>query len=186
MQGNELYADLIASLVEGTRGEVEKLSPQGLAWQPDAEGNSIGVTVWHVSRWLDVVTRVFQEKPAEDELWLTRGWAERTGYHAQGIGYRGLGALTGYTQQEVAAIPALSAEDLLAYLDQASGALRAYLLSLPSFEALLQPVPGWGKETPVTKDQLLKVVFMGCAGHLGEIKALKAMMKRAQVARTIR
>ena len=182
MQGNELYADLIATLAEGTRGEVEKLSPQELAWQPDAEGNSIGVTVWHVSRWLDVVTRVFQEKPAEAELWLTQGWAERTGYDPRGIGYRGLGALTGYTQQEVAAIPALSAENSLAYLDQASGALRAYLLSLPSFEALLQPVPGWGRETPVTKDQLLKVVFMGCAGHLGEIKALRAMMKRAQVA----
>ena len=182
MQATELYADLIASLVEGTRGEVKELSAQELAWQPDAEGNSIGVTVWHVARWHDVVARVFQEKPHEDELWLTQAWAERTGYNPQGIGYRGLGALTGYTQQEVAAIPALSAEDLLAYLDQASGALRAYLLSLPSFEALLQPVPGWGRETPVTKDQLLKVVFMGCAGHLGEIKALKAMMKRAQVA----
>src|SRR5689334_2860028 len=52
MQGNELYADLIVSLVEGTRGEVEKLSPRELDWQADAEGNSIGVTVWHVSRWL--------------------------------------------------------------------------------------------------------------------------------------
>jgi hypothetical protein len=29
---------------------------------------------------------------------------------------------------------------------------------------------------------LLKTVFMGCTGHLGEIKALKAMIKRAQVA----
>ncbi len=48
MQGNELYADLIASLVEGTHGEVKALSPQELAWQPDAEGNGIGVTVWHV------------------------------------------------------------------------------------------------------------------------------------------
>jgi hypothetical protein len=182
MQGNELYADLIASLVEGTHGEVEKLTRQELDWQPDAEGNSIGVTVWHVARWLDVIARVFQEKPPEDEFWLTQGWAERTGYHSQGIGYRGLGALTGYTQQEVAAIPHLSAVELLTYLDQASDALRAYLLSLPSFEALLQPVPGWGRETPVTKDQLLKVVFMGCAGHLGETKALRAMMKRAQVA----
>ena len=94
MQGTELYADLIAWLAEGMRGEVEKLSPQELDWQPDAEGNSIGVTVWHVARWLDVVPRLFQEKPPEDELWLTQGWAERTGYNPQCIGYRGLGALT--------------------------------------------------------------------------------------------
>ena len=182
MQGTELYADLIAWLAEGMRGEVEKLSPQELDWQPDAEGNSIGVTVWHVARWLDVVPRLFQEKPPEDELWLTQGWAERTGYNPQGIGYRGLGALTGYTQQEVAAIPHLTAEESLTYLDQASEAIRAYLLALPSFDALAQPIPGWGKETPVTRDQLLKVVFMGSTGHLGEVKALKAMMKRAQAA----
>ena len=182
MQGTELYADLIATLAEGIHGEIGNLSPQELDWQPDAEGNSIGVTVWHVSRWLDVTARVFQEKPPTDELWLTQGWAERTGYDPQGIGYRGLGALTGYTQQEVAAIPHLSAEDSLAYLDQSSEALRAYLLALPSFEPLEQPVPGWGRETPVLKRNLLKVVFMGVTGHLGEIKALRAMMKRAEVA----
>ena len=182
MQGTELYADLIASLAEGMHGEVQKLSPQELDWQPDAEGNSIGVTVWHVARWLDVIARVFQGSSSEDELWLTQGWAERTGYHPQGIGYRGLGALTGYTQQEVAAIPHLTAEESLTYLDQASEALRAYLLSLPSFEALHEPLPAWSEKVPVNKEQLLKTVFMGCAGHLGEIKALRAMMKRAQVA----
>jgi len=181
MQGTELYADLIATLTEGIHGEVEKLSAQELDWQPDAEGNSIGVTVWHVSRWFDVTARVFQGRPPEDELWLTQGWAERTSYDPRGIGYRGLGALTGYTQQEVATIPHLSAADSLAYLDQSGEALRAYLLALPSFEALQQPIPGWGRETPVRQQDLLKVVFMGCAGHLGEIKALKAMMKRAQV-----
>lgn len=182
MQGTELYADLIASLAEGMHSEVEKLTSQELDWQPDAEGNSIGVTVWHVSRWLDVTARVFQEKSPEEELWLTQGWAEHTGYNPQGIGYRGLGALTGYTQQEVAAIPHLSAADSLVYLDQSAEALRTYLLALPSFEALEQPVPGWGRETPVKKQDLLKVVFMGVTGHLGEIKALKAMMSRAKSA----
>ena len=180
MQGTELYADLIATLTAGIHGEIGELSPQELDWQPDAEGNSIGVTVWHVSRWFDVTARVFQERPPEEELWLTQGWAERTGYNPEGIGYRGLGALTGYTQPEVAAIPHLSATDLLAYLDQSSEALQAYLLALPSFEPLRQPVAGWGRETPVIKQDLLKVVFMGCAGHLGEIKALKAMMRRAK------
>lgn len=180
MQGTEVYADLIASLDEGLHGEVAQLSPEELAWQPDAEGNSIGVTVWHISRWLDVIARLFQERPPEEELWLTRGWADRTGYNPQGTGYRGLGALTGYTQQEVAAIPDLSAADSLAYLDQACEAIRAYLLALPSFDALLRPIPSWGRETPVTQLDLLKVVLIGCLGHLGEIKALKAMMSRAK------
>ena len=141
MQGNELYADLIASLAEGIHSEVGKLSPQQLDWQPDAEGNSIGVTVWHVARWLDVIARVFQGRPPADELWLTQGWAERTGYQPQGIGYRGLGALTGYTQQEVAAIPHLSAAESLAYLDQACEAQRKNKEKQPNKEGLNQPQP---------------------------------------------
>lgn len=179
MQGTEVYADLVASLNEKMRHRVAKLSPEALAWQPDAEGNSVGVTVWHVARWLDVIARIFQQRPQSDELWLTQGWAARTGYNPQGIGYQGLGALTSYTQEEVAAIPQLNASELLTYLDQSSEALRAYLLSLPSFDALLEPVPGWS-QPETTKLQLFKVVLIGCLGHVGEIEALTAMMTRAK------
>ncbi|HEU5347080.1 MAG TPA: DinB family protein [Ktedonobacterales bacterium] len=181
MQGTEVYADLVAGLNEKMRRRVGKLSPEALAWQPDAEGNSVGVTVWHVARWLDVIARIFNQKPQSEELWLTQGWAARTGYNPQGIGSLGLGALTGYTQEEVGAIPQLNAEELLTYLDQSSEALRAYLLSLPSFDALLEPVPGWVQPEP-TKHQLFKDVLIGCLGHVGEIEALTAMMRRAQAA----
>ncbi|HKV01727.1 MAG TPA: hypothetical protein VJQ26_06365, partial [Ktedonobacteraceae bacterium] len=109
--------------------------------------------------------------------WLARGWAERTGYIPHGIGEQGLGTVTGYTLQEVAAIPRLGAQDLLAYLDQVCEALGTFLRSLPSSEPLRQPVyPGRSR----TKQQLLQTVFMGSCGHMGEIEALKAMMKRAR------
>jgi hypothetical protein len=151
------------------------LSAEELAWQPDAEGNNIAVTVWHFSRWLDVVGRLLQGRSPDEELWLARGWAERTGYNPHGIGEQGLGTVTGYTLQEVAAIPRLRAQDLLAYLDQVCEALSAFLCSLPSSEPLRQPVyPGRSR----TKQQLLQTVFMGSCGHMGEIEALKAIMKR--------
>ncbi len=51
----------------------------------------------------------------KEESWLTRGWAERTGYNPPGVGEQGLGAVTGYTLQEVAEIPLLSAQELLEY-----------------------------------------------------------------------
>src|SRR5260370_30284396 len=105
------------------------LSPTELAWRPDAQGNSIGVTVWHYSRWLDLlVVRFLQNRSAGEEQWHTQGWATRTGYDPRGIGFAGLGAITGYTQEEVAAIPQMSGEELLAYLDQACTVLRQYLL----------------------------------------------------------
>ncbi|GHO59368.1 DinB family protein [Ktedonobacter robiniae] len=176
MQDIELYAELIESLSKWAHLEVEGLSERELAWQPDAEGNSIGVTVWHFSRWLDVVARLLDGRKPAEELWLTRGWAERTGYNPQGIGEKGLGAVTGYTLEEVAAIPPLSAQDLLMYLDQLCEVICTFLRSLPSSEPLQQPIyPG----AELTKQQMLQTVFLGSCGHLGEIEALKAMMKRA-------
>ena len=176
MQDIELYADLIRSLSSWAHLEVENLSEQELAWQPDAEGNSIGVTVWHFSRWLDVTARLLQGQSRREELWLTRGWAERTGYNPQGIGEQGLGVVTGYTLQEVAAIPHLSAQDLLMYLDQVCEVLCTFLRSLPSSEPLQQPLYSGASRT---KQQLLQTVFLGSCGHMGEIEALKAMMNRS-------
>ena len=134
-----------------------------LRWQPDAEANDIGITLWHCSRWLDVLTvRVLEDRPAEDELWHLRGWRERTGYDPRSIGNRGLGTLTGYTLAEVAAIPAVAADELLAYLDNGCAALRQYLLRLPANE-FSQAVPG-GRRTVYEQ---VASILMGCFGHAG-------------------
>jgi hypothetical protein len=176
MQDIELYADLLMALSKWAHLEVEGLEAAELAWQPDAEGNNIAVTVWHFSRWLDVTVRLMLGKSPGEELWLTRGWAERTGYNPQGIGKRGLGVVTGYTLQEVAEIPLLSAQELLIYLDQVCETLIRFLRALPSSEPLQRPI---FENDPLTKQQLLQEVLMGSCGHMGEIEALKAMMKRA-------
>lgn len=176
MQDVELYVDLLGALSKWAHYEIKGLSVAELAWQPDTEGNNIAVTVWHFSRWLDVTARLLQEKSPGEELWLTRGWAERTGYNPQGKGVQGLGTVTGYTLQEVAEIPLLSAQELLTYLDQVCETLILFLRTLPSSEPLQQPA---SENDPLTKQQLLQRIFMGSCGHMGEIEALKAMMKRA-------
>lgn len=176
MQDVELYAHLLGALSKWAHLEVEGLSAAELAWQPDAEGNSIAVTVWHFSRWLDVTARLIFGKAPVEELWLARGWAEQTGYNPQGKGLQGLGVVTGYTLKEVAEIPLLSAQELLTYLDQVCDTLMRFLRALPSSEPLQQPV---AENNPLTKQQLLQQVFMGSCGHMGEIEALKAMMKRS-------
>jgi DinB superfamily len=178
MTGVEVLADLVAALVEGIHQAVTGLSREELTWRPDAEGNSIGVTVWHCSRGLDVLNvRFLEQQPAEAEQWHTQGWAEKTGYDPRGIGSGGLGMLSGYTQEEVAAIPVLPAAELLTYLDQVAEALRQHLRSMPE-AALAQPsrVAG-GRQTAY---QLIKEIVLGCVGHLGEIEALKAMQTRAK------
>lgn len=178
MNDVELIADLVAYLAQSVHDAIESLSQEELTWQPDAEGNSIAITVWHFSRWLDLLTvRALENRPPEEEQWQTRGWAQKTGYDPRGIGYQGFGVLTDYTQEEVAAVPILSADEVLMYLDQVCEALRQHLLSMPE-GALHQPAAGLGgRRTPY---QWIKPILRGCYGHLGEIEALKAMQKRAQ------
>jgi hypothetical protein len=178
MKDVELLADWIQELVRQVRREIETLSTEELTWEPAPESNHIAVTVWHFTRWLDVLTvRAFQNKSAEEEQWFTRGWAIKTGYDPRGIGYGGLGTLTGYTWKEAKAAPVLSVADLVAYLEQASQALRDYILTMSS-EWLYQPAPGLGgKDTP---HEWLKDIVTGSFRHVGEIQTLKAIYKRTQ------
>jgi hypothetical protein len=169
--------DWLATLGELTHAEVASLSHDELAWRPDPLANSVGLTVWHYARWLDVLAcRVLADRPAEAEVWQVAGWAARTGYDPRGIGYLGLGVVTGYTAEEAAAVPNLPAEVLLAYFDAALLALRERLRALPA-EAIHAPAPGLGSSR--TAYERLKAIMIGCFGHVGEIAALNAMRGRA-------
>src|SRR5215210_2399728 len=129
MDDREVIADLLNDLGAAVREMVEGLSLDELAWRPDALGNSVGVTVWHFARWLDVLSaRALTDGPVGAERWHADGWAARTGYDPTGIGYKGLGVVTGYSAGDVDAIPNLPAADLLAYLDQTIANLRGAVL----------------------------------------------------------
>ncbi len=181
MTDMEILVDLIGRLARRVRAEVETLPQEVLDWQPDPEANSIGVTVWHFSRWIDFVkVRALEDHPAADEQWFTRGWAAETGYDPRGLGYGGLGALTDYTVDEMRAVPALPADALLRYLDQVCDALIAFLQAMPP-GALSRYAPGLRElhRTPRTVYQWIIGPLLGCFGHLGEIEALKALQARA-------
>jgi hypothetical protein len=168
----ELLALWVDDFARGMREEIGELSPEALAWQPRPQSNGIGVTVWHCARWLDVITaQALRGLPADQELWHTQGWAARTGYDPRGHGQAGLGAITGYTWDEVLEIPLLPAADLLAYLDQAAGALAAQLRTLTP-EQLQMPAPGFNGRRSVYR--WVAPFLQGCFGHLGEVEALKA------------
>lgn len=154
------------------------MSHDALAWQPDAEANNIAVTVWHISRALDLLTvRLLENRPALEEAWFTRHWVERTGYNPRGLGWNGFGNLTGYTQADVSAVPLLSADDLLAYFDQVVDALMTYLRAMPTME-LYQPAAGWPQSPQPIAYEVIKNFLMDGIGHVGEIRALKAMWER--------
>ncbi|HEY0070495.1 MAG TPA: DinB family protein [Chloroflexia bacterium] len=179
MTDKEVLVDLMNELGGDMRDQIGEMSVEELAWQPDPQANSIGVTVWHVARWLDVLSmRILHTGADIDELWHTQGWADKTGYDPRGIGASGLGNVTGYTVEEVAGIPQMSAPDLLAYLDSTIEAVNNRIDEMPD-GALYEKVPGIGKSR--TAYGWIKLLMKGCMGHLGEIQTLKSIRERRAV-----
>ncbi len=55
MTDKEILLDLLDNFAGSLHWTIKDLPPVALSWQPDAEANSIGVTVWHICRSLDVL-----------------------------------------------------------------------------------------------------------------------------------
>ncbi|MDP9245992.1 MAG: DinB family protein, partial [Chloroflexota bacterium] len=157
--------ELLAEWVSDLRGALERRlarTPEpALHWRPAREMNSIGDTVWHVARWLDLVTMWLENSAPERQHWIADGWAERTGYDPRGTGTDGLGAISGYSFAEVEAIPKLRADQLVAYLAAVCDDLVPRLRAADHATA-----------------QRYKGVVQGTFGHLGEIAALGTLYER--------
>lgn len=178
MTDQEVLMDLLQVFATGLRQTISALPPAALNWRPDSEANNIGLTVWHISRALDLLkVRLLEQQPPDKEQWFTQGWRASTNYDPRGIGWAGFGNLSGYTQEQVAAVPLLPAHDLLAYFDQVVTALATYLSALPG--AGLQEVAGGWPQTPQPSAYVVVRNFLlDGVGHLGEIRAIKAMWER--------
>lgn len=176
MNANEVLIDLLEDNRRRLKRLLEAMSDECLFWKPEAEANNIAITIWHMGRMFDVfLTQQAQGKPAEAECWFRSGWAERTGYDPRGIGQNGWGMLTGYTQEEVAALPTLSREQALGYLDEVYDAVREYLASTPEEQLF---TPGAGFEGKYTQYQCMQMPLMDNVRHLGEIYALRSAWER--------
>lgn len=199
MLTTELIVEWVDDLERKVRRRIEGLSVEQLAWRPDPGANPISATVWHFSRWLDLMTVcALQGRPQDQQLWFTLGWVARTGYDPRGLGEHGYGTMTGYTLEEVGGIPVLSADDLLEYLGQGSTALRTYLRSLdpdtrrapaagdvlpepdrprPTAAGKITP-PFRGPDESISRLEWLTIILTGSLCHVGEIDAFNHMRAR--------
>jgi uncharacterized damage-inducible protein DinB len=174
-------ADCLLELIEDDTRRLHQLlddCPAAcLRWSPDGQANSIAVTLWHTARIFDVfLTQHIRANPMEDEIWYTAGWSARSGYDPRGLGTLGWGAVTGYSLEEVKAIPEMNAELLRSYFNQVMTAIQDYLEVTPSVE-LSQPSAGFeGKQTNY---YWIRHALWDLTRHLGEMMALHSMWKRA-------
>jgi len=157
----EMLADWVTDLRALIERQLARTPDAALHWRPARETNSIGDTVWHIARWLDLVSMWLQNAAPERQHWMADGWAERTGYDPRGVGTDGLGAISGYTFAEVEAIPKLRADQLREYLG-----------------AVCDDVIPRLRGADDTAAQRYKGVVQGTFAHLGEIAAIRTLHER--------
>ncbi|NUO58253.1 MAG: DinB family protein [Hamadaea sp.] len=172
----DLFATWLDELAGAVRHRFQDLPDDAVAYRPDPGGNSVGVTLWHFTRWLDLLThQAWRAEPVSGEVWHRNGWAARTGYDPTGLGFQGYGVVTGFTVEEVDAVPFLTSSQLLAYFSEVTDSLRAELRGLTTGQ-LHEPAPGLGGQR--SRYSWLAPVLQGSFGHIGEIDALLAMRTR--------
>ena len=157
----EMLADWVTDLHVLIERQLARTPDAALHWRPARETNSIGDTVWHIARWLDLVCMWLQNAAPERQHWMADGWAERTGYDPRGVGTDGLGAISGYTFAEVEAIPKLRADQLREYLG-----------------AVCEDVIPRLRGVDDTAAQRYKGVVQGMFAHLGEIATIRTLYER--------
>jgi hypothetical protein len=167
MRDTELMAKWFQDVGARVREQIGSLDEDALEWRADDRGNNVRETVWHMARWIDLLTRVLDGTQPSTERWFTDGWAQRTGYDPRGVGDSGLGTMTGYTFEEVLKIPRLDATELIRYLDSVVGPLAQRLRALPDDEAAARSV------------RRVTGILQGCFAHVGEIDALLAIRERS-------
>ncbi len=172
--------DVLIDILEDNRRRLLRLmdtTPDNLlTWQLEKDANTIGVTIWHMARILDVfLIHLAQGLPPENETWFAHGWAEQSGYDPRGIGQHRWGMLTGYMAEEAAAIPPMSKALLIGYLDDVYDTVKEYLLTT-STDRLLEPADGF--EGKYNTHQCIQMALLDNIRHLGEVFAIQSSYER--------
>ncbi len=176
MTAIEMMLRMFRAQVEAINELVGGISAECLNWQPDDGANSINHTVWHLARSADVVANVIMPANSLDnQAWYRSGWVEKTGYDPAGLGYQGWGILTGYTQEQVAGVPLLSADNLRHYFNEVYTAL---LTGLENSSADIFDQPCTDVGAPMTNYFWYDLTLVDNIRHTGEMLAIKAMWER--------
>lgn len=167
----EALVEWLRDLEEETVARLEAIGPETLRWRPHPDANNVSVTVWHLCRWFDYLANETFAVTPRTQLWYRTGWHERTGYDPAGVGFLGAGALTGYTVEEMRAVPDMTADELCSYLRESVSELGDVLQGMG--ECLFTPTV-----LGLTPYQIVSGALQGAFGHVGEIDTIVSLEAR--------
>ncbi|MCJ7743767.1 MAG: DinB family protein [Dehalococcoidales bacterium] len=151
---------------QGTTRAVDGLSHNELIWRPGPECNSIGLILFHQTRFEDsfVQGRIV----GNPQVWESDKWYEKFNMPASESG-------SGYTAEQLAAFRVPELKDLLGYADAVRAKTLEYLKSAPNneFDRVIN-MPRFGD---VAVGALLALVIVHMAQHAGEIAYLRGVQR---------
>lgn len=164
----ELLLDGFGRVHDVVHQAVDGISPPALLWRPDADANSIGWLVWHLSR---VEDDHVADAGGLEQVWLADGWCERFGlpYDDHAHGY-------GQSSAEVAAFQVGSAELLLGYHDAVHEQTLRYVCGLSDLD--LDRIVDERWDPPVTLAVRLVSVISDALQHAGQASYVRGLAAR--------
>ena len=168
MDTNELLADLFSRVHENVSRAVAGLGADALDFRPDAEANSIGWLVWHLTR---VQDDHVAHLAGRDQAYVAGGWADRFGFASDesDLGF-------GHTSEQVAAVTFADSVDLLAYFETVQARSLEYVASLTPDE--LDRIVDTRWDPPVTAGVRLVSVLDDCIQHSGQAAYVRGIWER--------
>jgi len=167
MTSTDLLVESFERIRDAVYPTVNGLSPNELAFRPEAETNSIAWLVWHLTRVQDAQVAVLD---GSEQVWTGNGWAERFALplDPSDTGY-------GHDPETVAVVTGDSAS-LLGYYEDAHEKTLAFVRSLG--ESDLSRVVEGNWDPPVTVSMRLVNVIVDDLQHVGQAAYVRGILQR--------
>ncbi|MHC2184738.1 hypothetical protein ACVLV4_000362 [Rathayibacter agropyri] len=165
----DLLRDAFGRVHENVHAILDDSTPEQLAFRADARSNSPVWLVWHLTR---VQDDHLAPLAGQEQVWTADGFHERSGVPFGS-------AATGYGQEpaEVAALAAVPAELLAAYVDAVHERTLAFLATLTDEDLARVVDEQW--DPPVTLAVRLVSVIDDATQHVGQAAFATGLAERS-------
>ena len=168
METREVLAEAFGRIRELVERSVVGLDAEALAYRPEADANSIGWLVWHLTRIQDDHVA---EIAGRDQVWMAENWADRFGLPADSkeTGY-------GHTSEQVAALRPEGPGLLAGYHTAAADRTLEYLETVDTPE--LNRIIDRSYDPPVSVGVRLVSVISDNLQHAGQALYVRGVLER--------
>ncbi|MCR3720787.1 MULTISPECIES: mycothiol transferase [Prauserella salsuginis group] len=168
MGSAELLTDAFGRVREIIREVVEGLDAEALAERLDADANSIGWLVWHLTR---VQDDHIADVAGREQRWTADGWFERFGlpFPPGDIGY-------GHSSADVAAVRASDPDLLVGYHEAVHAQTVDYLAGITDPDLDVVVDESW--DPPTTLGVRLVSVVGDTMQHAGQAEFVRGILLR--------